>query len=125
MTTLLVPWGKTLFGASIASHSSHGSSNARLTGADGAHLDDNEGDGALSLSGGEFAATNPMCSPSTGANPLSLNPSSTACRARNRDSTCSLYGPASSITASKRTGTSAMFKNLLTSWLSSSARALI
>ena len=53
--------------------------------------------------GGQLSVTNPMCSPSIGTNPLSLNPSSTACRERKRDSPCSLYGPASSITASRRT----------------------
>ena len=55
-----------------------------------AGLEGGEGDGALSVRGGHSAVTNPMCSPSTGTNPLSLNPSSTACRARSRDSACSL-----------------------------------
>ena len=70
-------------------------------------------------SGGEPRGqlTNPICSPSIGTNPLSLNPSSTAWRVRNRDSACSLYGPASSITASKRTGC-AILGNALTSWSS-------
>src|SRR5438445_534887 len=55
-----------------------------------------------SSAGGKSAVTKPMCSPSRGANPLSLKASSTAGRARSRDSPCSLYGPASTITASNR-----------------------
>ena len=78
-------------------------------------------EGTFASGGGHVAVTNPICSPSIGINPLSLNPSSTAWRARNRDSACSLYGPASSITASKRTGR-AILGNALTSWSSNAVQ---
>ena len=80
-------------GGSLAIHCSQGSSSARSIGR--APLG--------SSAGGQSAVTKPMCSPSRGANPLSLKASSTAGRARSRDSPCSLYGPASTITASSRT----------------------
>src|SRR5438552_10534614 len=100
--TRLVFLGKTFLESSIASHSSHGSNRARSIG----------GEGTFVSGGGQVAVTNPICSPSIGTNPLSLNPSSTACRARNRNSACSLYGPASSITPSNRTRPS----NLVARW---------
>src|SRR5438552_14223016 len=78
--TRLVSLGKTFLESSIASHSSHGSSKARSIG----------GEGTFVSGGGQVAVTNPMCSPSIGTKPDSLNPSSTAWRARNRDSACSL-----------------------------------
>ena len=74
-------------------HSSQGSSSPRSIW--GAPLG--------SSAGGQSAVTKPICSPSRGTNPLSLKASSTAGRARNRDSACSLYGPASTITASTTT----------------------
>ena len=90
-TTRLVPYGETKFGSSIASHSSHGSSKARsIEGAFGVGCGSGAFGGAGGGGGGQLSVTNPICSPSIGINPLSLNPSSTACRERKRDSPCSL-----------------------------------
>ena len=79
--TLAVPGGNTRVGLSIASHSSHGS-KSELFSTDSATL--------TTFFVGHGVVTYPMCSPSIGTNPLSLNPSSTACRARRRCSPCSL-----------------------------------
>src|SRR5207253_4658969 len=87
--TRLVSRGKTLFGSASgsASHSSHGSSKARsIEGAFGGGVGAFGAGVGVGTCGGQLSVTNPMCSPSIGTNPLSLNPSSTACRERKRDS---------------------------------------